>query len=143
MFDDANIIVGLEIGTSKICVVVGKQDAGGALNIIGVGQSLSRGVRKGEIINPKQVEEDLREAMSGAEQMADVEISSVYLGVSGGHIHSFNNRGFHRVVPSGREIFPEDIEDVVNNAKAVSLPVENSIIHSIRQHLLVDGQEAM
>ena len=143
MFAATNIIAGLEIGTSKICVVVAEQDAGGALKIIGVGQSLSRGVRKGEIINPTQVGEDLREALSGAEKMADVEISSVYLGVSGGHIQSFNNRGFHRVVPPGREIFPEDVEDVVNNAKAVSLPVEHSLIHTIRQHFLVDGQEGV
>jgi cell division protein FtsA len=69
-----------------------------------------------------------------------VEISSVYLGVSGGHIRSFNNRGFHRVVPPDREIFSEDVEDVVNNAKAVNLPVENTLIHTVRQHFLVDGQ---
>ena len=141
MFYAPNIIAGLEIGTSKICVVVGQQGAGGALNIIGVGQSLSRGVRKGEIVNPKQVEEDLREAMSTAEKMADVEIASVFLGVTGGHIHSFDNRGFHRVVPPGREIFPEDVEDVVNNAKAVSLSAGDAPIHSIRRHFLVDGQE--
>ena len=93
MFDDSNIVVGLEIGTSKICVVVGEQNAEGALNIIGLGQSRSRGVRKGEIINPEQVEEDLRAAVFEAEQMADVEIRSVYLGVSGSHIRGFNNRG--------------------------------------------------
>jgi cell division protein FtsA len=143
MFAAPNIIAGLEIGTSKICVVVGEQDTAGALKIIGVGQSLSRGVRKGEIINPTQVGEDLREALSGAEKMADVEISSVFLGVSGGHVQSFNNRGFHRVVPAGREIFQEDVEDVVNNAKAVSLPVEHSLIHTIRQHFLVDGQDGV
>ena len=143
MFAAPKIIAGLEIGTSKICVVVGEQGAGGALNVIGVGQSLSRGVRKGESINPKQVEEDLREAMFTAERMAGVEISSVYLGVSGGHIRSFDNRGFHRVVPPGREILPEDVEDVVNNAKAINLPVENTLIHTIRQHFLVDGQDGV
>jgi cell division protein FtsA len=73
MFEDANIVVGLEIGTSKICVVVGEQNAEGGLNIIGLGQARSRGVRKGEIINPEQVEEDLRQAVFEAEQMADVE----------------------------------------------------------------------
>jgi cell division protein FtsA len=86
MFDDPNIIAGLEIGTSKICVVVGELGADGVPNIIGIGQSRSRGVRKGEIVNPEQVEEDLRAALCEAEQMADVEIRSVYLGVSGGHI---------------------------------------------------------
>ena len=70
MFDDSNIIVGLEIGTSKICVVVGEQSADGGVNIIGLGQSRSRGVRKGAIINTEQVEEDLRAAVAEAQQLA-------------------------------------------------------------------------
>jgi len=143
MFDDSNIIAGLEIGTSKICVVVGEQNADGALNIIGLGQSRSRGVRKGEIINPEQVEEDLRAAIFEAEQMADVEIRSVYLGVSGGHIRGFNNRGVHPVVSADREISQDDVEDVVKNAKAINLPAENTVIHAVRQHFFVDGQDGV
>jgi len=143
MFDDSSIIAGLEIGTSKICVVVGEQGADGALNIIGLGQSRSRGVRKGEIIDPAQVEEDLRAAMFEAEQMADVEIRSVYLGVSGGHIRGFNNRGVHPVVSADREITPDDVEDVVKNAKAINLPAENTVIHAVRQHFYVDGQDGV
>ena len=143
MFDDSNIIAGLEIGTSKICVVVGEQNADGALNIIGLGQARSRGVRKGEIINPEQVEEDLRAAMFEAEQMADVEIRSVYLGVSGGHIRGFNNRGVHPVVSDDREISQDDVEDVVKNAKAINLPAENTVIHAVRQHFFVDGQDGV
>ena len=143
MFDDSNIIAGLEIGTSKICVVVGELSADGALNIIGLGQSRSRGVRKGEIIDPSQVEEDLRGAMFEAEQMADVEIRSVYLGVSGGHIRGFHNRGVHPVVSADREISADDVEDVVKNAKAINLPAENTVIHAVRQHFFVDGQEGV
>jgi cell division protein FtsA len=143
MFDDSNIIAGLEIGTSKICVVVGEQNADGALNIIGLGQSRSRGVRKGEIINPEQVEQDLRAAMFEAEQMADVEIRSVYLGVSGGHVHGFNNRGMHPVVSADREISTDDVEDVLKNAKAINLPAENTVIHAVRQHFFVDGQDGV
>jgi cell division protein FtsA len=143
MFDDSSIIAGLEIGTSKICVVVGEQGADGALNIIGLGQSRSRGVRKGEIIDPAQVEEDLRAAMFEAEQMADVEIRSVYLGVSGGHIRGFNNRGMHPVVSADREISGDDVEDVVKNAKAINLPAENTVIHAVRQHFYVDGQDGV
>ena len=143
MFDVGNIIAGLEIGTSKICVVVGEQTADGGLNIIGLGQSRSRGVRKGEIINPEQVEEDLRAAMFEAEQMADVEIRSVYLGVSGGHVRGFNNRGVHPVVSADREISTEDVEDVVKNAKAINLPAENTVIHAVRQHFYVDGQDGV
>jgi cell division protein FtsA len=143
MFDDSNIIAGLEIGTSKICVVVGEQGPDGALNIIGLGQARSRGVRKSEISDPAQVEEDLRAAMFEAEQMADVEIRSVYLGVSGGHIRGFNNRGVHPVVSADREISPDDVEDVVKNAKAINLPAENTVIHAVRQHFYVDGQDGV
>ncbi len=143
MFDDSNIIAGLEIGTSKICIVVGEQNADGALNIIGLGQARSRGVRKGEICNTEQVEEDLRAAIFEAEQMADVEIRSVYLGVSGGHIRGFNNRGVHPVVSADREISQDDVDDVVKNAKAINLPAENTIINHVRQHFYVDGQDGV
>jgi len=140
MFENSKIIAGLEIGSSKICIVIGELNAGGGLNIIGVGQAPSHGVRKGEIINPKQVAEDLQTAVSEAEQMADVEIRSVFLGVSGGHIRGFNNHGVHPVVSADHEIFQEDVDDVVKNAKAINLPAENTVIHTVRQHFRVDGQ---
>ena len=143
MFDDGNIIAGLEIGTSKICVVVGELTADGGLNIIGLGQSPSQGVRKGEITDPQKVEENLRTAMFEAEQMADVEIRSVYLGVSGGHIRGFNNRGVHPVVSADREISPDDVDDVLKNAKAINLPAENTVIHAVRQHFFIDGQDGV
>ena len=143
MFDDGNIIAGLEIGTSKICVVVGELTADGGLNIIGLGQSPSQGVRKGEITDPQKVEENLRTAMFEAEQMADVEIRSVYLGVSGSHIRGFNNRGVHPVVSADREISPDDVDDVLKNAKAINLPAENTVIHAVRQHFFVDGQDGV
>jgi cell division protein FtsA len=143
MFDAANIIVGLEIGTSKICAVVGEQSADGALNIIGLGQSRSRGVRKGEIADAPMAEEDVRNAIVAAEQMADVEIRSVYLGVTGAHLRGFNNRGVHPVVSADREISDDDVQDVVKNAKAINLPNENSIVHAIRQHFFVDGQDGV
>jgi cell division protein FtsA len=143
MFDDSNIIVGLEIGTSKVCAVVGEQAADGALNIIGLGQARSRGVRKGEIVDPKQAEEDVRNAIVEAESMAGAEISNVYLGVTGGHIRGFNNRGVHPVVSADREISDDDVQDVVKNAKAINLPAENNVVHAIRQHFFVDGQDGI
>ncbi len=143
MFDPASLIVGLEIGTSKICAVVGEVNAAGALNLIGVGQSRSRGVRKGEIADAPTVEEDVRNAIVEAEQMADVEIRSVYLGVTGGHIRGFNNRGVHPVVSSDREITEEDVQDVIKNAKAINLPAQNHVLHAVRQHFLVDGQDGI
>ncbi len=143
MFDSSSIIVGLEIGTSKVCAVVGELNEEGALNIVGLGQARSRGVRKGEIVDARAVEEDVRHAIVEAEQMADVEIRSVYLGVTGGHIRGFNNRGVHPVVSADREISDEDVQDVVKNAKAINLPADNNVLHAIRQHFLVDGHEGV
>ena len=143
MFSTSSIIVGLEIGTSKVCAVVGELAADGALNIVGLGQSRSRGVRKGEIADAPLAEEDVRHAIVEAEQMADVEIRSVYLGVTGSHLRGFNNRGVHPVVSADREISEEDVQDVIKNAKAINLPAQNHVIHAIRQHFLVDGQDGI
>lgn len=143
MFERSNQIVGLDIGTSKICAVVGELNDSGALSIIGLGQAKSRGVRKGEIVDLNLALEDIRNAVVEAEQMADVEIRSVYLGVSGSHIRGFNNRGFHPVASHDREIMEDDVEDAIKNAKAINLPAENRIIHVVRQHFLVDGQEGV
>jgi cell division protein FtsA len=143
MFDSSSIIVGLEVGTSKVCAVVGETNQAGALNIIGIGQARSRGVRKGEIADPNVAEEDIRNAIVEAEQMSNAEIRSVYLGVTGGHVRGFNNRGVHTVVSADREITHEDVQDVVKNAKATILPAENHVIHAIRQHFHVDGQDGV
>ncbi len=143
MFDPSPIIVGLEIGTSKVCAVVGDLTGDGALNVVGLGQSRSRGVRKGEITDPTMAEEDIRQAIVEAEQMADVEIRSVYLGVTGGHLRGFNNRGVHPVVSADREISDDDVQDVIKNAKTINLPAQNHVIHAIRQHFLVDDHEGI
>ncbi len=140
MFDSSSIIVGLEIGTSKVCAMVGEAGAGGGLNIIGVGQARSRGVRKGEIADASKAVEDVRNAIVDAETKADIEIRSVYLGVTGGHIRGFTNRGLHPVVSADREISDDDVADVIKNAKVMNLPSENTPLHAIRQHFLVDGQ---
>ncbi|HWI60013.1 MAG TPA: cell division protein FtsA, partial [Bacillota bacterium] len=144
MFDSgSSIIVGLEIGTSKVCAVVGDFGQDGALNIVGLGQARSRGVRKGEICDAPLTEEDVRQAIVEAEQMADVEIRSAYLGVTGGHLRGFNNRGVHPVVSADREISEDDVQDVIKNAKTINLPAQNHVIHAIRQHFLVDGQDGI
>jgi cell division protein FtsA len=143
MFEPSNIIVGLEIGTSKICAVVGEINSAGALNIIGIGQARSNGVRKGEICDPVKAEEDIRNAIVEAEQMANVEIRSVFLGVTGNHIRGFNNHGVHPVVSADREITDEDVQDVIKNAKAINLPVDHSIVHAVRQLFTVDGQSGI
>ncbi len=143
MFDPSSLIVGLEIGTSKVCAAVGEVNAAGMLNVIGLGQSPSHGVRKGEIVDPGAAAEDVRNAIVEAEQMADVEIRSVYLGVSGAHMRGFNNRGVHPVVSADREITDDDVQDVIKNAKAINLPAQNHVLHAIRQHFTVDGQDGI
>jgi cell division protein FtsA len=141
MFNDDNIVVGLEIGTHKICAAVGEMNDDGGVNIIGLGQAKSNGVRKGEICDPEKVELELRTAIDEAEQMANAEISNVFLGVSGGHVRGFNNRGNHTVLSSEHEISEDDVQDVIRNAKAINLAAEDTVIHAVRQHFYVDGQE--
>ncbi|MBM3837490.1 MAG: cell division protein FtsA [Verrucomicrobia bacterium] len=143
MFKSHPIIVGLDLGTSKVCAVVAEPNETGAINVIGVGQAKSRGVRKGEVVDAAACGEDIRNAIVEAEQMADVEIRSVFLGVTGAHLRGFNNRGFHPIVSHDREIMEADVQDVVKNAKAINLPADNHVVHVIRQHFLVDGQDGI
>ena len=143
MFNSPEIIVGLEIGTSKVCAVVGEVTTGGTLNIVGVGQARSRGVRKGEICDPTLAEEDVRNAIAEAEKSANAMIQSVYLGVSGGHIQCLNNSGFHPIPSVDREIDGEDVATVLRNAKAINLPRDHEVIHTMPQSYQVDGQEGI
>ncbi len=137
------IVVGLEIGTSKICVVVGETRGDGTIRILGVGQSPSRGVRKGEIVDFETAGKCIREALVDAEEKSDVMIGSVYLGITGGHIASFNNRGAVHIPEERDEIREEDFEDVQSSAREVSIPQPNMFVHSILQHYYVDGQDGV
>src|ERR1700730_17349979 len=138
-----DLIVGLEIGTSKICVVVGETRPDGTLKILGVGQAPSRGVRKGEIVDFETAMKCVHEAVVDAEQKSDVMIRSVYVGVAGGHIQSFNNRGCVILPEERDEIDEQDVEDVKINAREVSIPAQNAFLHSIIQHYHVDGQDGV
>jgi cell division protein FtsA len=138
-----HILVGLEIGTSKICVVVGDSKADGSIKILGVGQAPSRGVRKGEIVDFDTAQKCVHEALVDAEEKSDVMIQSVYLGVTGAHIESFNNRGIIAVPEDQEEITDADCDNVRSSAREVSIPAQNMFIHSILQHYYVDGQEGI
>src|SRR5467141_3674788 len=138
-----NLMVGLEIGTSKICVVVGESRPDGTLKILGVGQAPSRGVRKGEIVDFETAMKCVHEAVVDAEQKSDVMIRSVYVAVAGGHIQSFNNRGCVTMPEERDEIDEQDVEDVKVNAREVSIPAQNAFLHSIIQHYHVDGQDGV
>ena len=138
-----DIIVGLEIGTSKVCAVVGETRHDGTVKILGVGQTPSRGVRKGEIVDFDTAGKCVREALADAEEKSDVAIHSVYLAVSGGHIQSFNNRGSVNIPEDRDEICEEDFEEVQAAAREVSIPPANSFLHSVLQHYYVDGQDGV
>jgi cell division protein FtsA len=137
----SNIYVGLEIGTSKVCIIVGEVRGDGAIKILGVGQHPSAGVRKGEIVDPETVQTCLHDALARAEERSDVEVNTVFLAVTGSHIQSMNNRGTIRVSDDQMEISGEDLEEVKKIARDVPVPKENGYIHSIIQHYYVDGQE--
>ena len=139
----SDLMVGLEIGTSKICVVVGEGRPDGTIKILGVGQAPSRGVRKGEIVDFETAMKCVHEAVVDAETKSDVMIRSVYVGVTGAHIQSFNNRGLVTLPEDRDEIDEQDIEDVKINAREVSIPAQNAFLHSIIQHYHVDGQEGV
>jgi len=137
----SNIYVGLEIGTSKVCMVVGEVRGDGAIKILGVGQHPSAGVRKGEIVDSDTVQTCLHDALIRAEERSDVEVNTVFLAVTGSHIRSVNNRGTIRVADEQGEITIEDLEEVKKIARDVALPPESGYIHSIIQHYFVDGGE--
>jgi cell division protein FtsA len=138
-----DLMVGLEIGTSKICVVVGEARLDGTTKILGVGQAPSRGVRKGEIVDFETAMKCVLEALSDAETKSDVMIKGVYVGVTGAHIQSFNNRGCVILPDDHDEIDEQDIEDVKINAREVSIPAQNAFLHSIIQHYHVEGQDGV
>ena len=138
-----HIVVGLEIGTSKICVVVGETRGDGTIRILGVGHAPSRGVRKGEIVDFETAGKCIREALVDAEEKSDVMIGSVHLGVTGAHIESFNNRGAINIPEERDEICDEDFEEVQASAREVSIPSQNMFVHSILQHYYVDGQDGV
>ena len=140
MFDPEHILVGLEIGTSKICVAVGEVHESGELTITGFGQARSRGVLKGEVIESDTAGEDIREALAQAEDMADVEIESVYLAVTGNHIRALNIRGVHSIPTVDREITVEDVREALENAKGNNCPPGYEVVDSVRQDFCVDQQ---
>ena len=139
----STIYAGLEIGTSKICVVVGEAKRDGTIKILGVGTAPSRGVRKGEIIDFAKVQTCLNDALVRAEEPSDVMIRTVFLGVSGGHIESLNSRGAWRLPDGQSEITEDDVEEAKEIARNVPISQDNVFLHSVTRQYIVDGQEGV
>ncbi|HLB34567.1 MAG TPA: cell division protein FtsA, partial [Chthoniobacterales bacterium] len=135
------LFVGLEIGTTKICVIVSEGLPDGSIHILGVGETPSRGIRKGEIVDFASVTECVREAIIDAEEKSNVEIRSVWVALSGSHLQSFNNRGTF-ILPEDRNLIEDDdLRMVEMSAKEVTLPATNTFLHTIIQSYHVDGNQ--
>jgi cell division protein FtsA len=131
------LIVGLDIGTTKICAVVGEV-SGDGINIIGIGTHPSIGLRKGVVVNIEATVESIQKAVEEAELMAGCEISSVYAGIAGGHITGFNSHGI--IAVKGSEITQSDVDRVIEAARAVAIPMDREVIHVLPQEFIVDGE---
>jgi cell division protein FtsA len=140
---EQHVIAGLDVGTTKICAVVAEPSPLGGLDVIGVGASPSRGLRKGVVVNIDSTVEAIRKAVAEAEQMAGVEVSAVYAGVAGGHIRGINSRGVVAVSGKHREVAASDIERALEAAKAINLPQDREIIHVLPQTFVVDDQDGI
>ncbi len=132
-----NLIVGLDIGTTKICAVVGEV-SGTGVHIIGIGNHPSIGLRKGVVVNMESTVESIKKAVEEAELMAGCEISSVYAGIAGGHITGFNSHGI--IAIKGREVTEQDVTRVIDAARAVAIPMDREVIHVIPQEFILDDQ---
>ena len=136
-------IVALDIGTSKVCVLVGEINDRGQLEIIGKGTSPMKGTRRGNIINLDQAIDAVKKAIDEAEVMAGVEIESAYVGIAGDHIRSVNSRGVISVVGKHKEIAREDIDRVIEASKSINVPAELELLHVIPREFVVDGQDGI
>jgi len=134
------LVVGLDIGTTKICTVVGEL-VEGQCNIIGLGTSPSKGLRKGVVINIESTVQSIKKAIEEAELMAGCRISSVYAGIAGGHIKGINSHGV--IAVKNREIGPNDVKRVIDAASAVAIPMDREVIHIIPQEFIVDDQDGI
>ncbi len=135
------MIVGLDIGTSKVAAIVGEVAAGGSLKIVGLGSHPSRGLKKGVVVNIESTVQSIQRAIEEAELMAGCQIHSVYAGIAGSHIRSLNSHGI--VAIRDREVYAHDIERVIDAAQAVAIPADQKILHILPQEYIIDSQEGI
>jgi cell division protein FtsA len=143
MSHEDDIIVGLDIGTTKVCAIIGRINEYHSVDIIGIGVSPSRGLRKGVVVNIESTVNSVATAIEKAELMAGIEVRSVYAGIAGGHIEGINSRGVVAVSNKDKEITMAEVDRVIDAAKALALPMEREVIHVIPQEFIVDNQEGI
>ena len=137
-----NIITGIDVGTTKVCVVIGEVTPTG-IDVIGIGQHPSRGLRKGVVANIEATVEAIKGAITEAEQAAGVEVNAVYVSIGGGHIRGINSQGVVAVQGRSREVTATDVTRAVDAARSVTLPPDREIIHALTQGFTVDDQDCI
>jgi cell division protein FtsA len=135
------MIVGLDIGTSKVVAIVGSITETGELEIVGIGSHPSRGMKKGVVVNIESTVQSIQRAIEEAELMAGCQIHSVYAGIAGSHIRSLNSHGI--VAVRDREVYPLDLERVIDAAQAVAIPADQKVLHVLPQEYILDSQEGI
>ncbi len=138
---DRNLIVGLDIGTSKVVALVGEIGLDGSIEVLGLGSQPSRGLKKGVVVNIESTVQSIQRAVEEAELMAGCEIHSVFAGIAGSHVRSLNSHGV--VAIRDKEVTQSDVEHVIDAAKAVAIPADQKILHVLPQEFIVDGQEGI
>lgn len=138
---EKNLIVGLDIGTSKVVAIVGEVKSDGEIEIIGIGSHPSRGLKKGVVVNIESTVQSIQRAVEEAELMAACEIHSVHAGIAGSHIRSLNSHGI--VAIKDREVTHGDMERVIDAARAVAIPADQKILHILPQEFIIDEQEGI
>jgi len=140
---EKNMIVGLDIGTSKIVAIVGEYDptVDGEVEIIGIGSHPSRGLKKGVVVNIESTVQSIQRAIEEAELMAGCQINSVYAGIAGSHVKSMNSHGI--VAIKDREVTPGDLDRVIDAARAVAIPADQRVLHILPQEFIIDQQEGI
>ena len=138
---DSKMIVGLDIGTSKVVAIVGSITENGELEIVGIGSHPSRGMKKGVVVNIESTVQSIQRAVEEAELMAGCQIHSVYAGIAGSHIRSLNSHGI--VAVRDREVYPLDLERVIDAAQAVAIPADQKVLHVLPQEYILDSQEGI
>jgi len=138
---DKNVIVGLDIGTSKVVAIVGEQDENGDIEIIGIGSHPSRGLKKGVVVNIESTVQSIQRAVEEAELMAGVTIETVFAGIAGSHMNSLNSHGI--VAIKDREVTASDVDRVIDAARAVPISADQKILHILPQEFVIDNQEGI
>ncbi len=137
--ENRNLVVGLDISTSKVVALVAELGPDGTMNVLGMGNHESKGLKKGVVVNIESTVSGIQRALEEAELMADCKIASAFTGIAGSHIRSFNSTGM--VAVKDREVSAVDVERAVETAKAVNIPTDQQILHVLRQEFIIDGQE--